>query len=740
MDRRIGGIAPFAIVAAALYYAYGVIARNADAAVGAASTDIYAYTVPNFRYAAEAISRGDGVLWNALQNCGQPFFGLSSSGLLYPPNALYALGDTPSALLLSVVFHLVVAGTGAYQLSRALGLGPIGALCGSLAFQLGSSCLALASWNPALLAPYAWLPWCMWMIERLLVRPGPGPAVGLGAVLALQIFAGFPQTVFLSGQLVALRVVWEFVVRRRRIDRSLASALVIAVALPGLLGAAQLLPAAETAAASLRAEGLPAADHGSSGETAWNTFREQFALRSVGYGNLFTATGALLIGFAFRSASTRSLVCFYLAAGALHFVLAFWAPLYELYASAPIVRAFRQPSRLLWVTSFAASVLVGMGADGVAKLRSGEPKVWRLCTGPLLAFTAFALLAPDGLRRTEIAMVAVALPLAVAGTVVGGRWLDLARVAIPVLLVINLVSVSAHSYLRNLGDLTPLFAERDAFASLRERMTPHDRVLTLGPPADFSVMPKSASLFGVASLSDYEPLASGRYARLFVRLYGDQKLVRTRQFIFPRLGPQLNRPLLNLTAGRYLLAKGNRALEVVRRARPRLPVALELGDTLVFRNPRALPRAYYVPRVEMIPDAEALLARLASDDHQPLEVALIESPTSEGFSGKRTTGKGVVQFVADQSESVSLAVDATDSGFVVLTDQYYPGWSARVNGEPARIERANFAFRLVRVPQGRSRVDFVYEPLSVSVGLAISSVSWTAVLGYGAWSVRRRLR
>ena len=86
-------------------------------------------------------------------------------------------------------------------------------------------------------------------------------------------------------------------------------------------------------------------------------------------------------------------------------------------------------------------------------------------------------------------------------------------------------------------------------------------------------------------------------------------------------------------------------------------------------------------------------------------------------------GLGEVRIVSDQSETLIVDVNATEPGALVLTDQYYPGWTATVNGSPVRITRTNYAFRLVPVPAGKSRVVFRYWPQGLTLGVLISAAS-----------------
>ena len=79
-------------------------------------------------------------------------------------------------------------------------------------------------------------------------------------------------------------------------------------------------------------------------------------------------------------------------------------------------------------------------------------------------------------------------------------------------------------------------------------------------------------------------------------------------------------------------------------------------------------------------------------------------------------------------------VDAPDGpgGFLVLTDLYHRGWRARVDGQPTPVYLANFLFRAVYLPPGPHVVDFVFEPLSLRLGLAISVGALLFALAVGA--------
>ncbi len=75
---------------------------------------------------------------------------------------------------------------------------------------------------------------------------------------------------------------------------------------------------------------------------------------------------------------------------------------------------------------------------------------------------------------------------------------------------------------------------------------------------------------------------------------------------------------------------------------------------------------------------------------------------------------------------------------LVLNDSNYPGWQAYVNGRPAPSVMANYLFRGVLVPEGKSVVEFRYEPLSFRAGGAAALVAFMMLAGLVFRERRRR--
>jgi hypothetical protein len=162
----------------------------------------------------------------------------------------------------------------------------------------------------------------------------------------------------------------------------------------------------------------------------------------------------------------------------------------------------------------------------------------------------------------------------------------------------------------------------------------------------------------------------------------------------------------------------------------------EADGTVVYRNPHALPRAYRVARARPAPPTlSRTLQRLASPRFDVGEVALVD-PLPETLAGAegRPAG-GETEIVRYEPEHVIIRTQGDAPGLVVLSDLYYPGWQATVDGETVPILQANGVFRAVAVPAGTSTVTFRYRPASFIAGWALAAV---AAMGLGGALVFER--
>ena len=160
-------------------------------------------------------------------------------------------------------------------------------------------------------------------------------------------------------------------------------------------------------------------------------------------------------------------------------------------------------------------------------------------------------------------------------------------------------------------------------------------------------------------------------------------------------------------------------------------------DVAVYRNHDVLPRAFVVHRARAVQDDDEALQLLRQDDFEPrAEVLLAAEQVHSSLFASNEADR--VDLLTYDSQRVTVDVEASADGYLVLTDAWYPGWRVRVDGQEAPLLRADVIFRAVQVPAGRHVVEFEYVPQSFRVGLVVSVAALTLLLGL--WFVLEKLQ
>jgi len=241
---------------------------------------------------------------------------------------------------------------------------------------------------------------------------------------------------------------------------------------------------------------------------------------------------------------------------------------------------------------------------------------------------------------------------------------------------------------------------------------------------DLTLMYRTGTVLGLRDFSDYAVLPGRRWNGYWLML-STRRHYESYRDLLPSVvarGEGLWPRLLDAAAIRYVVAPAKGDPVAVNLDLPRF--AVDDVGLHVYRNDNALGRARFVPHVEVVSDPEALLTRLATGDDDLAVTAFIEEAPASGFTGTMSeAARGTADFLVDDPENIVIDVNAPQRGFLVLSDRFFPGWRARVNDVPATILRANYMFRLVEVPAGKSRVQFTFFPTHFALGATISALT-----------------
>jgi hypothetical protein len=153
----------------------------------------------------------------------------------------------------------------------------------------------------------------------------------------------------------------------------------------------------------------------------------------------------------------------------------------------------------------------------------------------------------------------------------------------------------------------------------------------------------------------------------------------------------------------------------------------------VFRNIRAMPRAWVVTRSRRLPPGPATLTALRDPEFDPRqEVILAEG---EEMAGAPAQAEAVV--VAYEANALTVHVQSDQDGYLILSEVWYPGWRAWCDDRETPVLRADHALRAVAIPAGEHTVRLVFDPTSWRVGMALSVITSLALASVAALALWR---
>ncbi len=249
------------------------------------------------------------------------------------------------------------------------------------------------------------------------------------------------------------------------------------------------------------------------------------------------------------------------------------------------------------------------------------------------------------------------------------------------------------------------------------------RITSYDLPGQKVFNPNVGMYYGIQDIRGYDSIIPKQYADYMSALAPQDELLYNR--IAPFYAYQsLSSQLLNLLNVKYVLTT---------RAIPNPGYKLVYDNEIqIYENLNVMPRAFMVKQATVIADRAELLRTLGTNDRAQ-EVLLEEqlsfaNGTTVSFENPGGVPLSLPVIDKYSGSEIIIKTDTPQPAFLVLTDSYFPGWIAQIDGEDTKIYRADYNFRAVLVSPGAHVVRFKYSPLSFKVGAVTSLVAFLIVL------------
>lgn len=693
--------------------------------------DNVSFLWPTYSFSADVIRSGSWPLWNPYLFGGAPHAADNQSSLYYPPFLLLAaLPDVPyRALEWMVLLHMFSAGAGMYVLLASLlpataqpRYRAAAACAAALAFQF-SSVFDTHIGNLNIIVVASYLPWAVWCSHKLQSVGGRRWTVALALVVALAFVGNHVQMfMFIVIALIFHGAAGLFALGRSAPRKSvqlvasyLAGALITTgLTAPSLLPGLEMLPQTlrfdfsfESATEySLPPEGLAGLLSpllfGRGPENFWAGWDRV----ELGY------AGVITVWLAALAVSLPRQRKWAIALGATGLVVALGkhTPIYYwLYTYLPGFNGMRVPARTVLLTDYCLALLAGIGLCDLLQRTTPARRPQQagevlavLLTGGLAAgwwLAAPAAGAVKPLANLQLAVgVGLSTLLAALAFPAAARWWGL-----PLLLAAELIGMGAWV---EVGRYDPAAGYRagPAMQWLQAQPQPFRiDIATLAWQEDTGAINKIESVAGLDN-----PLQLARYHTYYWA-------------VGTRGSPQYN--FLN---AKYLITTKDQPAA----AASFVPVfnADPLVD--VYLNTGAMPRIQLLYDTLHVSGGAQAFAAVHAPAFDPLRTVVLEG--GPPLHGTPPPGHELFYARYQPTDQVIVARSATPA-YLVFSEKWFPGWRASVDGQPAEIQIANFAFRAVYIPAGEHTVTMQFVPTSTPIGIAIMLLTVALLAGAAIW-------
>lgn len=686
--------------------------------------------IPRLQFQAHAIHQGRFPLWDPHLWSGQPLIGQTQPGPLFPGNLLFYLAPLRDGYLRFgwlnwywALIHIFAAWL-LYLWARDLGLSQDAAVLGGVVFGFGGF-VGTVAWLDVVNG-IIWAPGVMLFVFRAArgTRPFGNAAMG-GVLLGVAWLSGHHEMpILLSTTAVAT---WAWLSVR---DRRLLGPAVLFLCVTGLVAAAQVLPTYEFGGLSRRWVGL---EH----TVGWKDkipYRVHTLYSLPAQGLLATVlphfgrfadsspyVGWVAAVFAFLGVVTcwkEQVVRWATAVAGIATVysLGSYAPLNGIiYAIVPVLDKARIPSRGMAILGLAICTLAIFGWEHLLRQREspwGRRTTWFLAVAGtvILLLTASFTFAGKGLdERIPLGGVAC---LAAAGLMAAWQRGAISRavfgMGLLTILLVELTGGGPSQYPNRFDENAWPFARKlEAHRDIAEFLR---KDLDASGPFRVAVNDEEVGInfgdwHGIDTIHGYVAGVSENMLAHELHTPRTQDLLGVRYW----LGTKPDRP------------EGQQQ-----------EVFTGRSGIKVFRNATPFPRAWVAHQTKSVADRDWLRVTIQDQqvDLKSTAVMIGEAPQLEAC--------GVPDRITPESRTsdrMSMSVETSCKGMLVVSETNFPGWQATVDGKPARLWEPYGALRGVVVPAGKHRVELRFRPRSVYTGFALSAIG--LLIALGVW-IRRR--
>lgn len=672
--------------------------------------------------------------WNPYNFSGQPLLANSQSAPFSILNILFFIFSFNTAWTLYIILPTLLTGLFMYLFLKSLNLSKPASVFGAFVLPFTGFFVSWMTWG-TVVTTAMWLPLILLCTNRLFEKLSPIFFLILVFSLSQAILSGHLQTALYVFLATSLFTIYKFFSTKfLRPFMIIICSLILSL----IVSAFQILPTLEFINLSNRdidqsyqkerrdwflppqnLVQLIAPDYFGNPTTynywgIWN------------YGEFVSYMGILplfLVALALFKHDKK--ILFFTILAAVSLVLSLSNPISKLpYVANLAFISTMQPSRIIFLLNFSLVVLAAFGLDLFLRERFRKNYLILLLAFIFTIITVLAVtqtqkgLLPEieGLNPAKIASRNLVLPLMLSISIIGifviktyknVRYLLISAVFLITLIDLFRFAAKFTSFTKS----SLIFPQTKTTQFLESQEKPF-RIMA----ADRRVLhPNSNAVYKIESVNGYDPLFLKDYATL-VSSWNANTVSEAGSFnriVTPQI---YESQLVNFLNIKYLLSLN----EV---SDPRFVKVYEEGETKVYENKNVLPRAFFTNEVVKVASYDEALQYLLSPNFDPRE-----SFASSEFSHPKQINNTSTSFDNYSDQNFALSVFTEKESPLIVSNAFYPGWQAFIDGNKTNIYKANFMFQSIIIPQGNHKIEFKFQSQSFYNGLYVSTVGLIATI------------
>lgn len=692
-------------------------------------SDVVDQIYPWKHFTIEELKKGRIPWWNPFSFSGNPHIADFQTAVFSPFNILFFVLPFVDAWSLFILLQPLLAGGFCLLFLRKLKISKEGSLLGSIAFMF---CGFLVVWMPygTLSMTIAFLPLALYAIEKSFERPKFFSLILLPISIAISFFSGHFQISLYVAMYVLAYLFFKYLNNH---DKKTALTVLGFFCLGLVISLIQIIPSLEIYQYSVRS-GLFSNQGAIPFRYLIAVFVPDFygnpVTRNDWLGNYaewasFIGIIPLLLAFiSLLGKKEKGKILFFFVTGIVTVLLAIDTPLQSLLVNLKLpVFSTSIPSRIIVLFSFSFVVLAAYGLDILKNFLDNQKikKLMFVCASLIssILFIWLLLFVFKALPKDK-AMVAA------RNLIIPTAFLFLASALIILrskikgkkftnFILYSLILITLIDSLR--------FAQKWIPFDPKELVFPNIPVITAMQEkvGDGRVFGKFGSYidtyYSLPSIEGYDPLHIQRYGQFLASASTGsyQPAVRSLAVLDKRskyAGRVLD--LLGVTVLFHVIGDTGKewAYPVWKKdsyGKYMYSVIYQDDKFQLYSNSTSLPRAKLFYNYEVIKKDKDIIKRFYSENFDfRNKLILEEDPVLKTNSAAKGDKADIVSYTPDR---IIIDVSSHAPGLLFLSDNYYPKWKVRVNGQETKIFRTDYTLRSVIVPKGESKVEFYYSAL-----------------------------